>query len=696
MSFLSWAFAFGAAAVILPILFHLIRPTPKGSQRFSSLMFLGQSPPRIKKRNRVDHWLLLLLRAAVVLLIVAAFMRPFFRTGGEIFVSDLPGNRVAILIDKSSSMRRPGLWQDAQEKLNETLGQLEAGDDVALFAFDNQLETLVNFSEAEIVDLNSRKKLVRDQFSALQPSWLNTDLGNALAATADFVSELEEDRRSETGLQIVLISDMQQGADLGGLQTYAWPDDVRLSLQRVQGDSAGNAVVRLLPDEVAAALDAGNRVRVANAADSPTESFEVSWQDSKGTIDQSSTTSFYVPPGTSQLLRVPDPQMENVNSLVVTGDSCEFDNQYFVAPRSPRKISIAFFGDDQKDDADGYLYFLERVVPRSKTQVVQVDAYSLIDPQPWKDGVAPQLIVLAGKPSPAVVEKLKAWVEQGGLLFCVVAEPVAFESVSLLVPGVRMGSLEIEEDDYAMLGTIDFSHPLFLPLSGPRFNDFTSIRFWKRTDVRLADSSEDVQVIARFDDDSVALWQNRIGRGTVIGFSSSWRPQDSQLAMSTKFVPLITNLLGMSDEADEAFENRFVGDRIRIPDGKNGWVIKVPDGSSLQGDGASDRPQYFEMPGIYTLEKSNEKRLIAVNMNPDESQTAPMDPDRLESFEVKMGEQPTRAELVGSLQKLKDRQLEQRQNIWKWLLLAVMGLLIIETWFAGKRSQSRFLTEAPA
>ena len=693
MSFLSWAFALGATALILPILFHLIRPTPKGSQRFSSLMFLGQSPPRIKKRNRIDHWLLLLLRAAAVLLIVAAFMRPFFRTGGEIFVTDLPGNRVAILIDKSSSMQRSGVWQDVRKKLDETLGQLEAGDDVALFAFDKQLYPLVNFSEAEIVDLTTRKKMVRDQFSALQPGWLNTNLGNALAATADFVSELEDARRSETGLQVVLISDMQQGADLGGLQTYAWPDDVRLNVQRVQADRSGNAVARLLPDEVNAPVDAGNRVRVSNAADSASESFQVAWRDAKGDIDESSTTAFYVPPGTSQLLRVPDPEMENVNSLMVNGDSCEFDNQFFVAPRSPKKISIAFFGADQKEDAEGYLYFLERVVPRSKSQIVQVDTYSLTEPKPWQNDISPQLVVLAGKPSSSVVEKLQTWVEQGGLLFCVLSDSDAFEGARSLLPGIRQGDSQIAEDDYAMFGTIDFSHPLFLPLSGPRFNDFTNIRFWRRTDLRVDDATGEVEVIARFDDDSLAFWQTRQGEGIVVGFSSSWRPQDSQLAMSTKFVPLITNLLGMADSSSQEWESRIVGDPIQMPDEKIGWTMIAPDGTSVKVDPKSNDPMYFEMPGVYLIQRAGETFLTAVNVDSSESQTAPMDSDRLESFDVKLGQQPTRADLAGSLQKLKDRQLEQRQSIWKWLLLAVMGLLIVETWFAGKSSRSQYVTE---
>ena len=205
MSFLAWVFALGALTIALPIVFHLVRPTPKGSQPFGSLMFLRQSPPRITKRNRIDNWLLLLLRSLVILLLVAAFMRPFVRTGGEIFVNDLPGNRVAVLIDTSSSMRRDGVWDEVRQALDKTLADLEPGDDVALFTFNQQLQTHVGFSEADVVDLASRKRMVNDQFALLSPTWFQTDLGNALASTADFVSELDESRRSETGLQIVLI-----------------------------------------------------------------------------------------------------------------------------------------------------------------------------------------------------------------------------------------------------------------------------------------------------------------------------------------------------------------------------------------------------------------------------------------------------------------------------------------------------------
>ena len=45
----------GLAAISLPLLFHLIRRTPRGRQAFSSLMFLSPSPPRLTRRSRLDH-----------------------------------------------------------------------------------------------------------------------------------------------------------------------------------------------------------------------------------------------------------------------------------------------------------------------------------------------------------------------------------------------------------------------------------------------------------------------------------------------------------------------------------------------------------------------------------------------------------------------------------------------------------------
>ena len=47
MSFLAPLFLIGAAAIALPIVFHLIRRTVKDRVPFSALLFLKPSPPRL-------------------------------------------------------------------------------------------------------------------------------------------------------------------------------------------------------------------------------------------------------------------------------------------------------------------------------------------------------------------------------------------------------------------------------------------------------------------------------------------------------------------------------------------------------------------------------------------------------------------------------------------------------------------------
>ena len=77
MGLLTPLYLAGLAALSLPVLLHLIRRTPRGRQAFSSLMFLSPSPPRLTRRSRLDHLLLLVLRLTALALLAFAFARPF-------------------------------------------------------------------------------------------------------------------------------------------------------------------------------------------------------------------------------------------------------------------------------------------------------------------------------------------------------------------------------------------------------------------------------------------------------------------------------------------------------------------------------------------------------------------------------------------------------------------------------------------
>ena len=141
MSILAPLYLAGLAALSLPLIFHLIRRTPRGRQEFSSLMFLSPSPPRLTRRSRLDQILLLLLRLAALALLAFAFARPFLREAATLALDDLPARRVAILVDTSASMRRGDLWQQAHARRSRSeLADLGPHDEVALFAFGDRLQ----------------------------------------------------------------------------------------------------------------------------------------------------------------------------------------------------------------------------------------------------------------------------------------------------------------------------------------------------------------------------------------------------------------------------------------------------------------------------------------------------------------------------------------------------------------------------
>src|SRR5579872_5593513 len=156
----------GLAALSLPVIFHLVRRTPRGRQVFSSLMFLAPTIPRLTRRSRLDQLLLLALRLAALALLALAFARPFLRETASLVASGISGRRVAILIDASASMRRSDLWSQAVRIADKELDELNPQDEVALFGFSDRLERILDFEQEGASSAASRAPLARSRLHA--------------------------------------------------------------------------------------------------------------------------------------------------------------------------------------------------------------------------------------------------------------------------------------------------------------------------------------------------------------------------------------------------------------------------------------------------------------------------------------------------------------------------------------------------
>lgn len=699
MGLLAPLYLAGLAALSLPLVFHLIRRTPRGRQAFSSLMFLAPSPPRLTRRSRIDQWLLLLLRAAALAILALAFARPFLRESALLPLDDLPGRRVAILLDTSASMRRGDLWQQAVAKVEEILNDLGPRDDAALIAFADRPQTIVDFAKDAAEPVAGKADLVRQRLKALGPGWSATDLGAALVAAANDLDAADDGRKTAAEPHLALVTDLQRGATTEALQGYDWPKKIPLEVHKLTPRSTTNAGVQLLVDEERPDAEA-SRVRVTNAADSAGEEFFIHWTAGAESSTEDTLVPAYVPAGQSRVFRLAraDGKLA-ADRIVLRGDEAEFDNAYYVVPPREEHVPLAYIGADSAADRRGPRYYLELALAGDRLRQVELCEQAADEPLA-EAAERPKLVVVTQAVSPVLATSLSAYLAAGGMLLAAPPDRDAAESLAPIFEDVKF---EVEESSpgagasrYQMLGEIDFSHPLFAVFANPRYGDFTKIHFWRRRLAKLKQPAT-TRVLAKFDDGRPAILERTNGGGRALLLASGWHPDESQLALSSKFVPLVQGILDQACGARFKAASIEVGQPAPLPPVAPGesFVIEKPDGSRAALAAGAEAFGGADQPGLYRANAGDEEFRFAVNLASAESNTAPLDLEQLEQLGVPLGREVSRAERAEQARQQRDVELESRQKVWRWLIVAALGVLILETWLAGRTArQIRQTTEA--
>ena len=168
-------------------------------------------------------------------------------------------------------MRRGDLWQQALSKVQSALNELDASDEVGLFAFDESMTPVVGFSISATTDAPTNRELIRSRAREISPSWRGTHLGGAMIEVADLLDVAVDGRTTAVRTQLIVISDLQSGADLSALEAFRWPEEIHVEVQSVQPDESSNATLRMLDDEQESQQLEEPRVRVVNAENSVDE-----------------------------------------------------------------------------------------------------------------------------------------------------------------------------------------------------------------------------------------------------------------------------------------------------------------------------------------------------------------------------------------------------------------------------------------
>ena len=672
MTWLFPLYLLGGAAIIGPILMHLRRKPPQDRVEFSSLMFLDAQTPMPVSNRRLENWLLLLLRCLALLLLALMFARPLWRLENEDAVSQ--NQATVLLLDRSASMQRGDLWKQAITAATQRLEKISLTDRLAMATLDRETNLLWSFDQDK-TSASTRLAILKPQLAAMKPGWSSTDLGQTLVDVAGWFGSAQ----GLSGLKkrIVIITDFQEGARLDALHGMVWPENIAVEVLRVDAPNSDNFTLSLaasVSQEMQredAEPPSMTRIRLSNTRDSKVGDFKLSWEKGKD-----APTTGYLPPGASRVLSV----LGTAGSLTLTGDACGFDNRIFIAPAQPKAVKIVFIGDEKtRSEAASPLFYLSRAL--QLTSSLRPDL-SIVPESTASIPADTELVFISGaRLSSPLAQSVRAFAEKGGLVISVVTPEMKTRDLEALtgISGIQsdVSDKSNSSDDYQMLSEVQTNHPLLRPFADERLRDFTKLHFWKHRKLSLPKDSQ-LEILARFDGGDPAI----VAKNHLILLTSGWHPADSQLALSTKFVPLLYGWLEAAGFRNEQASSLLVGDVLPL---EGATSITTPDGQTLTpkiGDTVR-----AEMPGVYTMGKD---RLIAVNIAPEEGRIIPMDLAKLRELGVRVEEGDPD---VTASAKAEDKELlaitdqEDQQRAWIWLLGSLLVILAWETWLAGRIKQ---------
>ena len=687
MSLLVPLFLLGLAGVAVPFVLHLTRRQRRNVVPFPSLMFLERIPYQEQRRRRIHYWFLLSLRALALALVAIAFARPFFEQDTLGLGENSGPREVVVLIDQSYSMEIGDHFDRALDEARAIFNELGPLDRASLVMF-GQGARVVTRSTADRSQLTRALDTVRVGSSV-------TRFGPALKVAQTILEE-----SGLPGGEVFLLTDFQRTGWTGGegirlpagskvtpievgeeMSDNIQVTDVALAREAVSGRERVTPTARLArrggeqSTEVMVSLDIdGQELQSRPVTIPPNGSATVAFQPF--TLSQ---------PHTRGSVRVPD------------DDLSADDARHFVVSPGTALLMLVVEGGSAARDASLYL---QRALAISEGRRFDIAfrRTNAVRPQDL-DGTA-GVIMNDANVDGASAERLRSFVEDGGGLMLVLGPSSGWPaSAADMLPGSIGPVQDRLQGCGGRLGFLEYGHPIFEAFSGPRSGDFTGAQFFRARDFTPADSAT---VLARFDDGSVALAELRYGRGTVLVWTSALDNFWNDLALQPVYLPFVHSIaeyVGGRTEAlpwfvagqvvdladPEALETAGLvsAEAAGLVDGLDQMAL-TPSGQSVRLP-AGEGPRYLRLEerGFYMVRPpgSNPDRpfVMAVNVELEESNLARIDAQELVAQVGTTAVGPSGGTDFEQASDMRMQDLERRQSLWRWILIAAFSLFVTET-----------------
>lgn len=713
-SFLAPIFAAALAAIGIPLLVHLVHKERKESIAFPSLMFVQRAPYQHSSRQRIRDWLLFLVRCLLIALLAAAFMRPVLARARTVGTAGTGGTEVVVLLDRSLSMSYGARWATAQEAVRTRIAALGRDDRLTLVPFD--------LRAAALYEPSADAAMLRAAVDGLRPVDAGTRLAPAVAVARRTLGMSRLPRR-----EVMVVSDFQRSS-------WDLSDDVQMPagtavvpVDVASGDAVVDRSVRAVEmrRDPAAPLErvvvSARILNVGPAVKGASVRLEVSGR----TVD---TRSVDLPADGGASIAfsgVPVPQAGVAARVVLDPDGLPADDVWHFMLRRTPSIRVLVIDHSHAPAERGI--FVARALAIGDQPAFDVSAVRSARATP-NDLVGRRLVVLndAAIPPGIGAVRLQAFVQGGGGLLTALGErsgASAWTSAAApLLPGPVGAPVDRLGDRGAVLGFLDRSHPALSVFSGARSGDLSIARFFRYRPLAVADG-----VLARFDDGAVALAEERLGRGRIVTWSSSFDGLWNDLPRQAVFLPFLQQLAQYASSYRPVRSAYAVGDAVDLSDddvlapatverskveganveGSNAdqadadrstsagprFSVRAPGGDRLTIGGA-DAPRALDLreAGWYEVRRSgapNERpRLVGANPAPAELDFATFDPSRLTNALSPSGEAAVASDSAAN-PAVRLMEQERAQSMWWYLLVVAALVLLAESVLASRVSQRR-------
>jgi len=699
LGFLVPAFLLGLAAVVIPIMVHLTRRQRAKVVEFPSLMFLDRVPFQAESRRRIHHWLLLLMRALAVALIVAAFSRPFLTNPAVAAGMGMGPREVVVLLDRSYSMGVGDRWDRALDAARSEVEELGPMDRASLAVFGRNAAVSVRST-------SDRNRLLA-ALDTLALSDESTSYGPGLKLAQTILEETDLPAK-----ELVLVGDFQRAGWTGDEGVFLPSGTVVTPVALGTEVPANRAIARVnLPRQK---LDGRDRVtpaaRITRVGGEGEDSVEVILELEGRELQRQWVTL----PGNGANGVIFEPF--NLSQDFTRGavrlaeaDELEPDDVHYFVLSPGRSISVLVLDEPGRGAASSLFLTEALAISEENTFGVTVKTGGALSTAELADA---SVVVVNDRSVPGgnSAAALRSFVEEGGGLLVVMGERIRWPAeLADLLPGAFTEPLDRVDGRGGRLGQLDYDHPVFEIFRGPRTGDFTGARFFRSRDLQVVDPDVS-QVLARFDDGSVALAEKRVGEGRVLAWTSTLDAFWNDLPRQPVFLPFIHQLVRHVSGRTETVSAFTAGQVLDVTDatamataglgevaealaGDEERVAFTPSGESRTlppGEG----PHFLRLDeqGVYDVRTpgASETRSLAVAVNVDlaEADLSPLDVEEVVASlapRVQEAESPRMEGARAARLRLEDQ--ERRQSIWRFLLLIAFVLLALETVVSNRLSR---------